>query len=714
MKFIQMRKSELVVAGLALVLAWAAPSVRANVYATNLKLNGGTGGVTVSSGQSIDISYILNEPATAGVTVNIAAGSKVMRSLVLPANAPGTSQGSNTITWDGLDNGSNAAPAGTYSVSVTAATTGYQDWTQITDDQNPLNYVFESHGIAVNQNPASPYYGRIYVVNAVQGIDPNRIGDPVGMYLLNADATQADGGGYSDGGIDWNGLGLIPWKAQVSADDSVYVSDAANGGAVYRWDPAISPGAQAYVLRADNQTADAVLGGLAITGTGTNTLLWMTASNAPDLNQGILRWTLTANGTCASNDLGSFVVSVGTNSSLTLNPMDVALDKAGNIYTCQSVGTPGDPTPRVFRFPAYSGGPPEQTATWAVGGTNDEYGQATGIAVDPTGTYVAVSFLGINGFGLEQGNTKVLYATNGGLVANLDLNVTISGQTTHQDTACAWDAVGNVYYIDNWLGRWRTVSPPGPNQSTTVALGTLQVTGSAPSEIRITNISISNQVVIIDFTGSTADSFNAFTLLGAPTIVGPYSPATGAIISSAGPGLFRATVPVGTAQYYRIVRGGSVVQETRITNLTITNQTVTIDFTGSPTDTVNSFTLLSAPTITGSYSSTANAVITSPGPGLFRATAPASSPSQFYRILKGQSVSVQPHITNLLLANQTATISFTGSTADTTNSFTLLSASAVNGNYSPEATAVITSPGPGLFQATAPASGPMQFYRIRK
>jgi hypothetical protein len=68
-------------------------------------------------------------------------------------------------------------------------------------------------------------------------------------------------------------------------------------------------------------------------------------------------------------------------------------------------------------------------------------------------------------------------------------------------------------------------------------------------------MSLSNQTVTIDFTGSATDTVNSFTLLSVPDVTGPYSPATGALISSLGPGLFRATVPAnGPRQFYRVQR----------------------------------------------------------------------------------------------------------------------------------------------------------------
>ncbi len=58
---------------------------------------------------------------------------------------------------------------------------------------------------------------------------------------------------------------------------------------------------------------------------------------------------------------------------------------------------------------------------------------------------------------------------------------------------------------------------------------------------------------------------------------------------------------------------------------------------------------------------------------------------------------------------------FSAGTSDTTASFVVQSASAVNGSYadvSPAAT--ITSPSSGVFQAVTPVNGAMQFYRIRR
>jgi hypothetical protein len=123
-------------------------------------------------------------------------------------------------------------------------------------------------------------------------------------------------------------------------------------------------------------------------------------------------------------------------------------------------------------------GLPQTNADWAVGNGDDTYAGASGIAVDPTSTYVAVAFEGPAGGFSPNGNTKILYATNGALAANLDLGLRIQNDPNHDDTDVAWDAVGNVYYIDYYWAVWRSFSPPGTNQSTAVAAALIQLSGS--------------------------------------------------------------------------------------------------------------------------------------------------------------------------------------------------------------------------------------------
>jgi hypothetical protein len=356
---------------------------KANVYATNIRINGGTTNILTAPTNVITITYLLNEPASLGTTVQILSGATVVRSLSFPPEGQGTLRGFNSVTWDVV--GGQSVPSGTYSVSVTAASSGYTNWTQITSDTTDVNtYAIDGRGIAIDRNPASPYYGRIFVANSSLGPSPSTTpGDTLGILKFNADTSDAEEGVSSadlDGHL-WAGGDLSPWKLEVSADDYVYVDDMANGGDIYRWDPTISSNSLLHVLRQDNQPTGAALSGPAIIGTGTNTQIWMVDTNTST----VLKWSVNTNFVCASNDIGQ-IVAANTAAS---HFFDVALDTNGNLYTCAHLTVSGNPSPRVFRYRAYdpstNGNMPEATPDWAVGAGNDTYAGASGIAVDPNG-----------------------------------------------------------------------------------------------------------------------------------------------------------------------------------------------------------------------------------------------------------------------------------------------------------------------------------------
>src|ERR1035437_10413110 len=107
-----------IVTGLALALALTAfaPSAHANVYATNIKINGGTTNVSVQAGTNVNISYILNEPASAGVTVKVLSGATPVRTISIAGGSAGTTRGTNTVVWNGKNDSNADVAAGNYSI----------------------------------------------------------------------------------------------------------------------------------------------------------------------------------------------------------------------------------------------------------------------------------------------------------------------------------------------------------------------------------------------------------------------------------------------------------------------------------------------------------------------------------------------------------------------------------------------------------------------
>src|SRR5207237_1180138 len=95
-------------------------------------------------------------------------------------------------------------------------------------------------------------------------------------------------------------------------------------------------------------------------------------------------------------DVGTNIIAAGTGMALDAGPQDLALDAANRIYTIQQTLDSGSALYRVFRFPPYteSGIPETTNVDWKIGTGDDSMEGAYGIAVDPTGRYVAVAFIG--------------------------------------------------------------------------------------------------------------------------------------------------------------------------------------------------------------------------------------------------------------------------------------------------------------------------------
>jgi len=465
---------------------WACFSARANVYATDIRVNGSWQGGVVVPGSPVTISFILNDVAT-NVSVQIFAGTNVVKTFVADTNT-----GFNTVVWDGTNDDGSAATVGAYNICVTAAAAGYDQWTNITDDGTNFDVFFPT-GIAVNKNTNSPYYGRVFIGNAYTGQNA-----PVGILKCNADGSPADEGGFSTGSYPWSGGRYVspsPGKMDIGSDDRLYVEDrSVDGGVVMSFDQVISPN-YLNVLRADNYPYSEIqLSGPCLCGEGTNIQIsmadlnstYLDTNNTPQPGLGILSWMLDSNGVVATNDLGTVKVTLTNNSDLTLAPDAVSVDTNGNIYTVQRVtdsdlsSSEDDTTNRFLSFPpAPNGGPPDAQSTWKIGSGDPTLENAFGVAVNPTAALVAVAS---RGYGndpedLQDGGTSIFLAASGSLVTNIAESP--GGFSNQECIDVAWDNVGNLYitYQENGFSQsgWRVYSPPGSNQATTIAVPIIQV-----------------------------------------------------------------------------------------------------------------------------------------------------------------------------------------------------------------------------------------------
>lgn len=208
----------------ALMLGLMATPSSANVYATDLKWSAPA--VNVNTGSpSVQLSYRLNIDARVGVTIRI---YKVgVATPVHTANLGPQSKGVNTYTWNltGVDTGVE------YYFTVEAADSGFSSWTLISEATNQNLKFYNPRSIAVNKNPNSPYFGRVYVMNVVGGtttapLPPQRTLTK-GMFALNADLTDALGQG--DAGITGGGVfttsAASPLTITIGPDDKIYMFD---------------------------------------------------------------------------------------------------------------------------------------------------------------------------------------------------------------------------------------------------------------------------------------------------------------------------------------------------------------------------------------------------------------------------------------------------------------------------------------------------------
>ena len=121
---------------------------------------------------------------------------------------------------------------------------------QISSDTNQNACFFSPRGIAVNTDPTSPWFGRVYVANSQVGTVTNVLtgaerstGD--GLYALNSDLTDALGQGDSalTGGLPMTNSDRAPFRLSLGKAGELYVCDASEAsGNLYSVDGDLGSG----------------------------------------------------------------------------------------------------------------------------------------------------------------------------------------------------------------------------------------------------------------------------------------------------------------------------------------------------------------------------------------------------------------------------------------------------------------------------------------
>lgn len=450
----------LLAAGLAQPLA-----LHAVPYASGLTNAGGT------------ISFRLNEAAD-NVRI-ISNGGAVTNDL--GARAAGLHTENLGITGAFSVVVSKAAPPG----YLTASAPNRATVLQISTDNNLVRFN-QPRGLAVNTDPASPYFGRVYVANSAAGTAGTRtVGD--GIYILNSDLSDALGRGdtASTGGLDF-GATASPYRLTIGQDGYLYIADWSDTtGSLYRTDPDVSPGSGVNVLggptgsgfpvtssRVHGSIAAAVVEGSLAAGNLRAYVIDEDLQSDPDSSTANMRNSMWY------HDLGSSLPGPATMPTLfhtapwiasTSQTMDMSRGTNGYFYvnTYRSAGTDraGLYVTDAFGNDLWN----SLQASQGLGGSADFLRATGGGAVSPDQKFCAVINIETNGITLVPLDASGLPD----LANRLQFNG--FGTTTAQGREVAFDIAGNLYAVSSGAQLLRVFSPGGTTVATTTSDGTFQL-----------------------------------------------------------------------------------------------------------------------------------------------------------------------------------------------------------------------------------------------
>ncbi len=191
--------------------------------------------------EALTITYRLNNSNATSVNVLVYKGENVV------ATVPGTTTiGVNTVVIPAAN-----LPKGrmlTWSVEVNGASV------EVPTQETKMYNMYCPHGLAIDTNPESEYFGRILVADAMNLVKDKSgylgSGIGAGLHVFNPSFTT-DSTVYT-GGLDFNRIlasnGYQPWRVKISEDGRIFVSSLdLNGVAVWEvskdlqtWTPVIA------------------------------------------------------------------------------------------------------------------------------------------------------------------------------------------------------------------------------------------------------------------------------------------------------------------------------------------------------------------------------------------------------------------------------------------------------------------------------------------
>ena len=197
----------------------------ANLFASELRVEEITDGYK--------LHFTLNDKISGG-QIRILDGENVIHTLELGALLKGK-QSIDVITAE--------IPNGTYQWAIDVHGDPIDRPFKYSDDAMPQLAFFYPRGVAADQSFESPYFGRLYVTEAIPGVAKTGRTTQDGVYILDASLTDVTNQGANAyvGGTTWSTSGS-PMRPFVAEDGKVYVSDWSDAHpGVWIMDPA-NPG----------------------------------------------------------------------------------------------------------------------------------------------------------------------------------------------------------------------------------------------------------------------------------------------------------------------------------------------------------------------------------------------------------------------------------------------------------------------------------------
>ncbi len=463
MDSMKLRAGRTAATALAFLLLFS-PGARAHPYAS---------GITNSSGT---IRYFLNESADSvqvafdnGITVtNLGAQAAGLQSFALGAHT---------------------------NYSITVQKTGAGTITQISVDNTNTSF-YGPRGVAVNVNPKTRYFGRVYLANANGGILNTSSTNKVtgrGLYVLNPDGSDALGRGTNAlMGSSWgSSTTYAPFKCFVGTDDNVYVGDASGlngsgttpGEPVWMLDPDITVSNQLFVTgsAATNNkvgpcvTTPVVTGSLAASNLNLYCITWNYSSPTGTYNN-VFKYSIT-NGPVPWSNAPTVLGNAGSN---TLNGLeaDLCLSPNGKLFVMQNHST-GTASPSVKVFDTNG-----TTLLWdsLTAGGIERLVDVMDIAVSPDNAFFAAS--------TRSGSFLLARMTNG--LPDLSTLVTNTAGLGSTTRGIAFDAADNIYIVTGGIDRLRVYSPGLSSTATTsndatATNGTFSLTSSLNPPVIVTS-----------------------------------------------------------------------------------------------------------------------------------------------------------------------------------------------------------------------------------